>query len=409
MNQTEHQAPTNGVSGREPSPPPPQNGAPPPIPISSRPDLSKLQSSKPKSQQQPSPASVCLLCRNFSAPDTHATKFPRQSVPSLDWLATQLVAPFPSLTDQARAIFTWLHHNIAYDTVAFFGNNVQSSTPASTLSTGLAVCEGYAALFTALATKAGLESIVTGGHGKGFGFSDLAPGSSIPPESSNHAWNAVKIDNGEWKLLDSCWGAGNIKGAGEPYNKDFSPQFFTMSNEAFGLRHYPTNKNHFFRADGRRVGWEEYILGDTGGQPPTVFSGITKEEGMSETSFLPKYLKVPVAPSAHPGPTIRFQFSRICEHWDHLRDGPGKPYVFTLAIHGVDGREDDHVPFETNGMFWWADIEPRKLGVKGQKVTAYAVTTVGGATARGLSVEEWRIASRSKGMGFGGLAAWELV
>ena len=88
-------------------------------------------------------------------------------MPSLDWLATQLTSPFPSQTDKARAIFTWLHHNIDYDVVAFFGNNVQGSTPASTLNTGLAVCEGYAGLYAALATKAGMESIVVGGHGKG--------------------------------------------------------------------------------------------------------------------------------------------------------------------------------------------------------------------------------------------------
>ena len=47
---------------------------------------------------------------------------------------------------------------------------------------GLAVCEGYAGLFTAIATIAGLESVVIGGHGKGFGFSALPPGASLPAE-----------------------------------------------------------------------------------------------------------------------------------------------------------------------------------------------------------------------------------
>ena len=88
-------------------------------------------------------------------------------MPSLDWLAGQLTDPFPSLTDKARAIFTWLHHNIDYNVEAFFNNNVRSSTPASTLDSGLAVCEGYAALFTAIATKAGLQSVVVSGYGKG--------------------------------------------------------------------------------------------------------------------------------------------------------------------------------------------------------------------------------------------------
>ena len=158
------------------------------------------------------PTNSCLHCRDFSGPDGHAARFPRQSIPSQDvgWLAHQLTSPFPSLTDKARAIFAWLHHNIAYDTVAFFGNNVKGSTPQSTLRSGLAVCEGYAGLFAALAMKVGMECFVLSGASKGFGYTPLQPGQPVPPFASTHAWNVVKIDNGEWKLVDSCWGAGNV-------------------------------------------------------------------------------------------------------------------------------------------------------------------------------------------------------
>ncbi|MCJ1430141.1 hypothetical protein MMC29_008056, partial [Sticta canariensis] len=369
-------------------------GAPPSVPLGTRPDLSKLQASKPKPQAVA--PTICMLCRDFSGPDTHAAKFPRESVPSLDWLATQLVAPFSSLTDRARAIFTWLHHNISYDVDAYFNNAVQPSTPASTLLTGLAVCEGYAGLFTAIATIAGLESVVVGGHGKGFGFSTLAPGTPTPPETSNHAWNAVKIDNGEWKLIDCCWGAGNIKGAGQPYNKDFNPHHFTMSNNTFGLRHFPTNQSQLFRTDGRRMTWEEYITGDRSPEKARIF-GHAGSEGLSDTKFLPQYLKIPVAPSKHSGPTVRFQFERICEHWDPIRNGPGKPYVFILGIHGVDGRADDNVPFETNGFCWWVDVPPQKLGAPGQKIMISTITTMGGGSGRGLSVDEYRLAKGRKG------------
>ena len=409
MNKPQAQAPTNEASGRAPSPAPPKSGVPPPVPLTSRPDITKLHSTKPTPQLQTTSASSCLLCRDFSAPDAHGAKFPRESVPSLDWIATQLTAPFSSPTDQARAIFTWLHHNISYDVEAFFNNRVQPSTPASTLVTGLAVCEGYAGLFTAIATTAGLESVVVGGHGKGFGFSALPPGAPVPAEYSTHAWNAVKIDNGEWKLIDCCWGSGNVKGKGQPYNKHFSPRFFTMSNDEFGLRHYPTNKSQFFRSDGRRMSWEEYIIRDTGGALLQVYSGVAEKEGISETTFLPKYLKLPVQPYAYAGPTVRFQFSRICEHWDPVRNGAGKPYVFILAIHGIDGREDDYVPFETNGVFWWADIVPQKLGAPGQRVSAYTVETLNGQSGRGLSVEEYRMKKGRVAMSFGGLAMWELV
>ena len=150
------------------------------MPKSTRPDLSKIMATKPKTTMttrpsggvanQPTSRASCLKCRDFSGPDGHAARFPRQNVPSLDWLATQLTDPFPSLTDKARALFTWLHHNIDYNVEAFFSGNIKPSTPFTTLDTGLAVCEGYAGLFTALATKAGLESMVVGGHGKGRSF-----------------------------------------------------------------------------------------------------------------------------------------------------------------------------------------------------------------------------------------------
>ena len=142
--------------------------SPPPIPLSSRPNLNALQASKPRPSVGEASDS-CLQCRDFSGPDNHAARFPRESIPSTDinWLAQQLTAPFTSDTDKARAIFTWEHHNIRYDVDAFFGNRLQPSTPSSTIKMGLAVCEGYAGLFTALAAAAGLESVVICGHGKG--------------------------------------------------------------------------------------------------------------------------------------------------------------------------------------------------------------------------------------------------
>ncbi len=412
MNKSADPCSANGVNETASTPTPPKTAVPLPVPLTSRPDLSKAMATKPRPASQPQAPlskSSCLICRDFSAPDAHAAKFPRQSVPSLDWLATQLTAPFTSPTDQARCIFTWLHHNVEYDVVSFFNSNIQPSTPASTLATGLAVCEGYAGLFTAIASKAGMESVVVGGHGKGFGFAaSLTPGTPLPTEDSNHAWNAVKIDNGQWKCIDTCWGAGNISGAGQPYNKQFTPRMFTMSNDDFGLRHFPTNRSQAFRSDGRRMSWEEYIVGDAGGEPLQVY-GIAGKEGISDSSFLPKYKKISISPSAHPGPTLRFQFSKVCEHWEPVRNGGGKPFVYFLSIHGLDGREDDAVPFETNGMFWWADVEPRRLGARGQTITAYAVDTVSGQSGRGLSIEEYRIAKGRKAMGFQGLAAWELV
>ena len=392
------------------------DSSPPPIPRASRPDLTQLLASKPKAGvaaacKSTETPGLCLKCRDFSAVDSHAARYPRQSIPSTDlgWLAHQLTSPFPAATDKARAIFTWLHHNIDYDTVALYSNNVKPSTPASTIATGLAVCEGYAGLFTALATKCGLESVVVGGHGKGLGYSQPGPGASLPPyDPGGHAWNAVKIDNGKWKLMDPCWGAGAVGGAGQPYKRGFSPHHFTRDNTDFGLSHYPSDKRHFYREDGRpSISWEEYILGPSKGiEPPQMFNGFTSEEGIAVESFQPLGKKIAVRDTQ---PYIRFQFQKVCSHWQNEVHGQGKHYVYILEVGGIDGRSPRKVPFETNGMSWWADVPPRELGAPGAQVKIAAVTSFDNGDGRGVSPAEFREKDGRVAMGWGYVALYELV
>ena len=242
----------------------------------------------------------------------------------------------------------------------------------------------------------------------GFGIHALQPGEAVPPKSSNHAWNAVKIDNGEWKLIDSCWGAGHIKGAGQPYSRSFNPSEFTKSNEDFGLKHFPNDPAHFFRSDGRNPTWEGYMIGEQVGEPVNVHADSA--EGFSNTSFLPRQLKISTSPSAHTGPTVRFQFSRVCEHWDPMINGKGKPFQYILSL-GIpaSGPAKNIVPFDTNGKFWWADVPVEQLGAPGEKVQCSGVDTVNGQDARGLSKEEFLMAKGRKAMSWQGFAAWELV
>ncbi|KAF2278649.1 uncharacterized protein EI97DRAFT_430918 [Westerdykella ornata] len=392
------------LPANRPSPTPdPQPGAPPPIPLGSRPNLQAIMASKPKPGATPS---SCLWCRDFSAPDAHAAQYPREQLPGADvaWLATQLTSPFPSATDKARAIFTWLHHNIDYDVHSYYSGNCTRSTPENTMTSGLAVCEGYAGLFAALALKSGLEAVVVGGHGKGVGYKPLKPGEPLPEfKPSGHAWNAVRIDNGEWKLLDACWGAGSVCGT---YKRDFKAYWFEMDNNEFGFSHFPENPNYFFRTDGRAAySWEEY-WGE--GERLTVYGPATPNHGISARSFQPpgKYIRIHDQAA---GPVVRFQFSSVCPHWDGERHGKGKPYVMILHVGGRDGRNTDYVPFQTDGRVWWVDVQRTELGAAGQKVSVFAVTTVEGRDARGLGYEGYLSKKGRCAMGFEGVAMWELV
>ena len=401
-------------TGRPGSVPQADSAAPPPVPAASKPDLTALQASKPKlngaaTPQNASPASLCLHCRDFSGPDNHAARFPRESLPSQDigWLAQQLTAPFPSHTDKARALFTWLHHNVAYDTVAFFNNNVKPSTPQSTLQSGLAVCEGYAGLFAALAMKVGLEAYVVGGHGKGFGYSALQPGEPVPPFSAGHAWNVVKIDGGQWKLIDCCWGAGAVNGKGQPYKKRFAPERFTQSNDEFGLDHFPQDSSKQFRNDGRVVTWEEYILGNKNGCGAQFFSGFVAEEGLSAPSFQPTSGQIHL--NQLPGPTVRFAFQKVCPHWDPLRNGKGPYYLYVLAFDNLEGTGKNHVPFDTNGEVWWCDVPVSHLGRPGMKVHLNAMTKFDGQDGRGLTIQRYRERMGRCGWAGGGVCKWEVA
>ena len=382
------------------------SAVPPPIKMSSKPSARDVQAVQARVAAVPS---GCLQCRDFSGPDNVAMQYPRQSLPRTHdltgYLADVLCTPFSSATDKARAIFTWLHHNIAYDVDAFFGNRVKHVEPKDTITTGLAVCGGYAGLFSAIALKAGLEAVMVTGHGKGFGYKPTAPGEAPPPrDPSGHAWNAVRIDGGEWKLLDPCWGAGNVSGSS--YNKHFTPSQFTMSNEAFGLKHFPQDDAYFFRADRNIPTWEEYMLGPCGEEPVQIFGDAESKNAVDITSFSPPQRRIKV----NSNETIRFQFSKTCEHWDDNNNPLGKPYVMILNIKGQDGRKEDYVPFEKNEFWYWVDVKAKDLGAPGQTVGVFSVNFVEGRDARGLSTQEYMRKKGKVAMGpFGGVCSWDLV
>lgn len=203
------------------------------------------------------------------------------------------------------------------------------------------------------------------------------------------AWNAVCIDNGEWKLIDACWGAGSV--GDQQYHKQFKPQMFCLANELFGLKHFPQDDRYFFRNDGRIPTWEEYMIGPVRGEK-AEFYGTATDEGISEFTFSPAEKHIPV----YSGEVLRFQFSKVCEHWVPERNGKGRSYLLLMKIHGLDGRKEDIVPLETDGFWWWIDVPARDLGAPGQTIFLYALTTLNNRDARGVTKEEYY---RAKGSG----------
>ncbi|KAK4103777.1 hypothetical protein N658DRAFT_494285 [Parathielavia hyrcaniae] len=394
----------------KPAPPSPPAAAPPPIPLSSRPTLAQIEAARAPPLSRPQ-APACLPCRDFSAPDALAAQHPTSTIPRhgggdpIGHLAHVLCAPFSSPTDKARAIFTWCHHNIAYDAHGFFNKCVpRGLTPAETVFSGKAVCEGYARVYEAVATRAGLECVVVTGHGKGFSFKAARAGGALPArDPGGHAWNAVRIDGGEWKLVDACWGAGHL-GDDRLYHAAFSPECFTMSNERFGWRHFPADDRHWYRKDGRALTWDEYILGPAKDEPAQCMGEFARE-GLDESNFAPMQKRL----SVRGGGTVRFQLAKVCEHWTPERNGQGKPLLFALMIGGVDGKNKDIIPLESDGFWFYLDVKAQDLGAPGEQLLLVGIDAFDGRSGRGLTKDEFLSKKGRVGFGCCGLVGWELV
>ncbi|KAF4126471.1 Transglutaminase-like superfamily [Geosmithia morbida] len=385
----------------------PQGDTPPPVPMGTRPSAAQIDTAyKRATNGQPSALDECWVCKDWSGPDGVAAQFPRSTLPRGDpvgHLARGLCGPFPSYTDKARAIFTWFYHNIRYDTVAFFGNNVRHMSVEETIFGGKAVCQGYAETYKAIANRAGLECVVISGHGKGFGHTPLKAGERAPPpKPDGHAWNAVGIDGGVWKLVDACWGAGHL--CNGTYKQEFTPGHFIMTNDEFGESHFPRDPRMQYRDDGRVVSWEEYFVGPGVGETPVTYTNA-KQEGILEKSIEPRSRQIPV----YSGETVRFQFSKVCPHWRSDTHGLGPSPLLLLAVHGVDGRSDDMIPFNTDGYWHWLDVPARELGVPGQSLQVAQLTSVDGQDVRGVSAKEYLAKKRRLGMGWAFVVRWDLV
>ena len=135
----------------------------------------------------------------------------------------------------AYMIYKWDAQNIKYDCYNY--NHDRSKIDYSldgTYSKGVGVCDGYAKLYLNLSKSIGLEAERVVGYSKGASF---IPGRI--PSSTDHAWNAVKID-GKYYLLDVTWGAGSCNG--DTFQPNFKDSYFCTNPEIFIRTHLPADQ-----------------------------------------------------------------------------------------------------------------------------------------------------------------------
>jgi Transglutaminase-like superfamily len=143
---------------------------------------------------------------DYTTADSVARAVPQAATRDVATLAAHFRAALPDERDRARAIYRWLVENVAYDAALFFSGAIfpPAQDAESVLRRRRGVCEGFSALFAGLATQAGLPAAIVVGNAKAFD-------PDRPYRTQKHTWNAVRLE-GEWRLVDASWGAGDILG-----------------------------------------------------------------------------------------------------------------------------------------------------------------------------------------------------
>jgi transglutaminase/protease-like cytokinesis protein 3 len=207
--------------------------------------------------------------QDYKKVDSIVANYPK-SLASPKKIADRILQDFSSERDKARAIFTWITANIAYDVDSWLHPKPPKSFSYTTqldkdlkllvfenqivgdaLRNNIAVCSGYSLLYQRIAVLCGLECRLVNGMAKSF-KSQIG----LKKIQNNHAWNSVKIE-GSWRLVDATWGAGSIVNAQNLWVRKFNPNYFDANPAFFFTKHFPNsgiwetqilNENDFLNA-----------------------------------------------------------------------------------------------------------------------------------------------------------------
>jgi len=191
----------------------------------------------------------------FHAIDQHAINTPSNVEKDIRALCEYLVIPAKNDLEKTRAIFTWIAKNVSYDDTGYnSGNYIRKDySPAGVFKSREAVCEGYSNLFLAMCDSVGLKATKIIGYAKGYSY---AEGSGF--KQTNHAWNAVKIDD-EWRLFDATWASGygeNQNGRMKTVMK-FDDYWFDVDPKEFIFSHFP--ENMAWQLNTKKISLREYV------------------------------------------------------------------------------------------------------------------------------------------------------
>jgi hypothetical protein len=180
--------------------------------------------------------------------------YPR-SFKKAEKLAKRVNHDFTTDHEKARAIFSWIAHNIAYDVEEYLKTKTQSiylpgrnakqraeylaryeaRVVKDVLRRSKAICNGYSLLYRRLCDLTGVVCKRVTGIAR-TEVDHIGKFTGGP-----HAWNAVRI-GGKWKLVDPTWGAGYVDRDRQLFRFSFKDEYFFIKPELLALSHYPNEK-----------------------------------------------------------------------------------------------------------------------------------------------------------------------
>ncbi|KAG2386399.1 hypothetical protein C9374_002845 [Naegleria lovaniensis] len=173
---------------------------------------------------------------NYAEIDQRALSIPKSEESTLEKCAQYLTSPYNTIEEKARALYRWITNNIRYDVEGLYSGKM-SYTSTSAWQSRKAVCSGYSDLFKEMCKVAGISDCVSiNGYAKGASYEI-----GKPISSTNHAWTAIKTEDGQWHLIEATWGAGYVNG--KSFTARFVDRYFFMSPYEFIAAHFPSDNN----------------------------------------------------------------------------------------------------------------------------------------------------------------------
>jgi len=100
---------------------------------------------------------------------------------------------------KVKRFHDWIGLHIAYNSDAFCGRSKGNNKAPDLIANSMATCGGFANLFKLMCDKVGIECLYIPGYSRS---SVLSYSLGEKARSSDHAWNAVKLD-GIWHIVDA--------------------------------------------------------------------------------------------------------------------------------------------------------------------------------------------------------------